>query len=181
MEEYEYLRYLSSDMDSFALDQLMQDFGKDVWNYAYFLRRDRHASDDISQEVFLRAFRSLKDFRGESTVKTWLLKITRNLSYNHRNSAFIRRVALFDWVRRSETVTSAENEFMDREAANVIWRIILDIPLNFREVLLLDIQHEMTIQEMAGVLGVSEGTVKSRLHRARAKVYKKLKEVGVHE
>ncbi|MDF2659624.1 MAG: polymerase subunit sigma-70 [Paenibacillus sp.] len=80
MEEYEYLQYLSSNMDSIALDRLMLDFGKDVWNYAYFLTRDLHASDDISQEVFLRAYRSVKDFRGESTVKTWLLKITRNLS-----------------------------------------------------------------------------------------------------
>ncbi|MFK7695153.1 RNA polymerase sigma factor [Paenibacillus sp. HJGM_3] len=181
MEEYEYLRTLTSDVNSFALDQLMQDFGQDVWNFAYFLTRDRHASDDISQEVFLRAFRSVKDFRGESTVKTWLLKITRNLSFNHRNSAFLRRVTLFEWVRRSDTATSAEHEFMDREAANEIWRIILDLPLHYREVLLLDLQHEMTIQEMAGVLGVSEGTVKSRLHRARAKVSKKLQEVGVHE
>ncbi|WP_192703920.1 sigma factor-like helix-turn-helix DNA-binding protein [Paenibacillus sp. OAS669] len=55
------------------------------------------------------------------------------------------------------------------------------MPLNFREVLLLDIRHEMTTREMAGVLGVSEGTVKSRLHRARTKVFKKLQEVGVHE
>ncbi|PYI53183.1 RNA polymerase sigma factor [Paenibacillus flagellatus] len=168
-------------MESFALDRLMRDFGKDVWNYAYFLTRDRHASDDISQEVFLRAFRSVKDFRGESSVKTWLLKITRNLSYNYRNSAFLRRVALLGWVRRRETVTSAENEFMDQAAANAIWRIILDMPLPFREVLLLDIQHEMTTKEMAGVLGVAEGTVKSRLHRARAKVSNKLREVGAHE
>ncbi|GAA4840717.1 sigma-70 family RNA polymerase sigma factor [Paenibacillus vulneris] len=181
MEEYEYLQYLSSNIESFTLDHLMRDFGKDVWNYAYFLTRDRHASDDISQEVFLRAFRGVKDFRGESTVKTWLLKITRNLSYNYRNSAFLRRVILLEWIRRKETVTSAENEFMDREAANVIWRIILEMPLNFREVLLLDIRHEMTTREMAGVLGVSEGTVKSRLHRARTKVFKKLQEVGGHE
>lgn len=181
MEEYEYLRYLSSDVESLVLDRIMLDFGKDVWNYAFFLTRDRHASDDISQEVFLRAFRSVKNFRGESTVKTWLLKITRNLSYNHRNSAFIRRVTLLEWVRHSETVTSAESEFIDREVANDIWRIILGLPLKFREVLLLDIQHDMTIQEMAGVLGVSEGTIKSRLYRARAKVHKKLQEVGNHE
>lgn len=181
MEEYEYLRYLSSDVGYNALDRMMLDFGKDVWNYAFFLTRDRHASDDISQEVFLRAFRSVKDFRGESTLKTWLLKITRNLSYNYRNSAFLQRVTLFEWVRRSETVTSAESDFIDREAANDIWRIILRLPLNFREVLLLDIQHDMTIQEMAGVLGVSVGTVKSRLYRARAKVHKKLQEVGDHE
>ncbi|TNJ63661.1 RNA polymerase sigma factor [Paenibacillus hemerocallicola] len=168
-------------MDSIALDRLMLDFGKDVWNYAYFLTRDLHASDDISQEVFLRAYRSVKDFRGESTVKTWLLKITRNLSYNYRNFAFLRKVTLFEWVRHSETVASAENEFMDREATNDIWRVILDLPIIFREVLILDIQHEMTIKEMAGVLGVSEGTVKSRLHRARAKVLKKLQEVGGHE
>lgn len=161
MEEYEYLQYLSSNMDSFVLD--------------------RHASDDISQEVFLRAYRSIKHFRGESTVKTWLLKITRNLSFNYRNSAFFRRVTLFEWIRRSETVTSAENEFWDRATSNDIWRTILALPTIFREVLLLDIQHEMTIQEMAGVLGVSEGTVKSRLHRARAKVLKKLQEVGIHE
>ncbi|GIP39332.1 RNA polymerase sigma factor [Paenibacillus sp. J31TS4] len=178
MEEYDYLRSLSSGMDSFELDRMMQAFGKDVWNYAYFLTRDRHAADDLSQEVFLRAFRSIQDFRGESTLKTWLLKITRNLSYNYRQSAFLRRVTLLDRVRRRETGASAETEFLDREAANEIWRIILGLSLPFREVLLLDIRYDMTIQEMAGVLRISEGTVKSRLHRARAKVNKKLEEAG---
>ncbi|MEK3884509.1 sigma-70 family RNA polymerase sigma factor [Paenibacillus sp. PL2-23] len=181
MVEYEYLRYLSSEVESNALDRMMLDFGKDVWNYAFFLTRDRHASDDISQEVFLRAFRSIKDFRGESTLKTWLLKITRNLCHNYRNSAFLRRVTLFEWVKHSQTVSSAESEFIDQEVSNDIWRVILSLPLKFREVLLLDIQHDMTIQDMAEMLGVAEGTIKSRLYRARAKVKNKLQEVGDHE
>ncbi|WNQ11292.1 RNA polymerase sigma factor [Paenibacillus aurantius] len=172
---YEYLIY-TANMDSGTLDGLMKDYGKDIWNYAYFLTGDRHAADDLSQEVFLRAYRSIGNFRGEATVKTWLLRITRNLALNHRRSAFIRRVTLLDRIQRQGSVRSAEEAFLDAEVADGIWRAVLRLPVPFREVLLLDMQHGMSMEEIAGMLHVSVGTVKSRLHRARAKVTKALQE-----
>jgi RNA polymerase sigma-70 factor (ECF subfamily) len=65
---------------------------------------------------------------------------------------------------------------MDRQAERDVWEIVLGLPGKYREVIVLDAHYELSYKEMADLLGISEGTVKSRLHRARAKVERKLKE-----
>lgn len=69
----------SSKDPSQALEQLMESFGSTVMYTAYFNTGDRHLAEDISQEVFLRAYRNWNSFRGDSTVKTWLTTITINV------------------------------------------------------------------------------------------------------
>ncbi|GIP35904.1 RNA polymerase sigma factor [Paenibacillus sp. J2TS4] len=178
--DIDYLRYASR-MDAYTLDELMNDYGQDIWNYAYFITKNRAQADDISQEVFLKAYRHISSFRGECPVKSWLLKITFNLCINYKRSAFFRKVTLRDWIRPSETHRSAEDDYIDQMMSDEIWKTILRLPAKFREVLILDIQHAMSLQEMADLLGISMGTVKSRLHRARAKVSAMLKEGDNYE
>src|SRR5690554_2972324 len=101
-------------MDPNNLEQLMNQFGQDVWNFAYFLAKNRSLADDITQDVFLQAYLHVASFRGESSVKTWLLKITRNISLNYRKSAFFRKVLLVDVVISKESIQSAEQSFMER-------------------------------------------------------------------
>lgn len=176
----DYLKYVDS-LDAAGLEQLMNAYGEDVWNYALFLTGNEHLADDIVQDVFLRAYRGIAAFRGESSVKTRLFKITQRTAVNYRRSAFARKVLLLDTVRPNRTHRSAEAEFLDRMAADEIWRFILSLPVPFREVLLLDLKHGLTVEEMADIIGVPAGTVKSRLYRARAKVTQRLKEAAVHE
>ncbi|MDQ0899931.1 RNA polymerase sigma-70 factor (ECF subfamily) [Paenibacillus sp. V4I7] len=171
----EYLQYLSQ-MDIFTLDDLMKQYGQDVWNYAYFLVKNYEMADDITQDVFLNVYRNITSYRGEATVKTWLLKITRNISYNYLNTAFFRKVTLFGFIGRKDVQPSAEHTFLDHEIANGIWKMVLNLPAKFREVLILDAKYELSVMEIAKLLGVSEGTIKSRLFRARAKLSVMLKE-----
>ncbi|WP_438434394.1 RNA polymerase sigma factor [Gorillibacterium sp. sgz500922] len=169
MEEYEHLLHAGK-MDAITFDRLMKEFGQDVWSYAYFLTRDYHFANDISQEVFLRVYRSFASFRGESSMRTWLLKITRNLSLNYRRTAFFRRVRVQAEVEPGIRSRSAEEEFIEQEIRDELWKVILGLPAGFREVLLLEIRYGFTMKEIAKLTGVSEGTVKSRLSRARRKV-----------
>ncbi|MFE5323454.1 RNA polymerase sigma factor [Paenibacillus sp. NPDC056579] len=173
---FEYLKYLSETSDKKAiLEQLMVAYGKDVWNYAYSMTRKWDQADDITQEVFLKVYRNLYTFRSESSVKTWILTITRNMTLDYRRAAFYRKVTLMDFLAPSAEAPSTEQEVMNRLATNDLWRMVLKLPAKYREVLILFAHYELSMKEMAQVLGVTEGTVKSRLFHARNKM-KKIKE-----
>lgn len=175
---HDYLRHIAASGDPEALlNDLMRTYGDDVWKYACFLTRRQDAADDIAQDVFWKAYRHLPSFRGECSFKTWLLRITRRTALNYLRSAFVRKVTLAGLFTPRGSHRSAELEAMDRQAERDVWGVVLGLSAKYREVIVLDAHYELSYQEMAVLLGVSEGTVKSRLHRARAKVERTLKEV----
>jgi RNA polymerase sigma-70 factor (ECF subfamily) len=157
-------------MDADSFRDLMVTHGQAVWNFAYFLTKRHDLADDISQDVFIQAYRKIASFRGEASMRTWLFTITRNISVNYMRTAFIRRVTLVGLVMGKDTAASAEQEVMDRNFTEDIWSLVLKLPIKYREVLILDAKYELTTREMAEILNVSEGTVKSRLSRARQKM-----------
>jgi len=167
----DYIKYLAKgfEADDVLID-LMNAHGNDVWNFAFFLIRDADAADDICQDVFLTVYEKLHAFRGEASVKSWLLTITRNKTYKYRRNAYFSKVILMDFVMRKDTSRSAEAVVFDRMETKDIWNSVMKLPLRYREVLLLEIHYQLSIQEMASMLQVAEGTIKSRLHRARKKI-----------
>lgn len=173
--EHEYLKNIVA-MDAATLEDIMVHYGGHVWNYAYFLTKDRQLADDITQDVFIKAYYRIETYHGSSSFKTWLLTITRNTTFSYKRNAFFRKVVLFDTITFRENGQSAENAFIEARYADDIWQIIMALPHKYREVLVLDMHHELTNEEAAKLLNVSLGTVKSRLHRARKKVQQKFKE-----
>lgn len=169
------LKHLSK-MDEDTLRRLMEAYGQDVWNYIYFFTKKRDIADDLSQEVFLKAYTHIQQFRGESSVKTWLLSIARNMAMNYTRTAYFRKVLLVDFIQRKESSSSAEQQTMERMGMNQLWNIVFNLQPKFREVLLLEAHYGLSMKEIAEMLGISEGTVKSRLYRARAKVGEAWKE-----
>lgn len=166
--EREYWKWIDRlEADSFR--ELMLTYGQDVWNYAYLLTGNPTTADDVSQDVFLRVFRSIAKFRGESHIRTWLLTITRHVAINYRRTAFVRKVMLVDRPEPRDTHPSAESEAISVLQIETAWAIVMKLPLKFREVLVLDAKFGYTSREIAQMLGISEGTVKSRLSRARSK------------
>ncbi|PEY29068.1 RNA polymerase subunit sigma-24 [Bacillus cereus] len=158
------------------IDNVIREHWQDVWNYSFIITKDTHLSDDITQEVFIKVFKKWDSFRNESSVKTWLLKITRNTALNYLKSSYFKRISLVSFFRNDKEYPSAEKQFLQKETMNEVWDIVLKLPQKHREVLILDAKHELSYDEIAETLGVSIGTVKSRLHRARARVSKILAE-----
>ncbi|BBI34118.1 RNA polymerase sigma factor [Cohnella abietis] len=149
---------------------LMTAYGNDVWNYTFMMVKNRDAADDITQDVFYNAYRGLKGFEGRSSHRTWLLTIARHSSLNWLKSSFIKRVILVGFSFHKDTHRSAEQEVLEQMGIRSIWHSVMKLPAKQREVLVLDAHYELSYIEMAQLLKVSEGTVKSRLHRARAKM-----------
>ncbi|MBB6023701.1 RNA polymerase sigma-70 factor (ECF subfamily) [Paenibacillus sp. JGP012] len=180
-------------IDNDTLASMMDDFGNDVWNYVYFLTKNAEQADDISQEVFVRAYSGIANYRGDCSIKTWLLTITRNTTLTYRKSRFFRSSLWGETLsldsespspglrqmmpQKPASHPSAEVEVMRKAHMHEIWNIVLALPEKFREILLLHVRYELTTLEIADMLGISQGTVKSRLSRAKNKVRKQWEEM----
>lgn len=170
---FDYMKYMSETDDHNALlGELMNAYGKDVWNYAYSITRKWDMADDITQEVFIKVFRNMQAFRRDASVKTWLLTITRNTAIDFKRSAFLRKVTLSDWFEERGERRSSENEVLEQMAVNDLWKMVLELPPKYREAIILFAHYQLSMKEMADILGVTEGTVKSRLFHARQKLAK---------
>ena len=156
--------------DSYDLETLMRTYGNDVLRMAYSYVKDYDTAEDIFQEVFLKVNAKLTEFRGESSVKTWLLRITVNACKDYLKSAYTRRVTMFSEEEEANIPTSDTTEEIERrQDGEQIRKALLLLPEKYREVLVCLYFEERSVAETAKVLGLSEGTVKSRLSRARDK------------
>lgn len=172
--EPEYLKHAET-LGSAEMYEIMTLYGDDVLRYAYVITGQEELAKDIAQEVFMKAHLHIHTFRGKSSFKTWLLAITRNQALNELRSSYFRRVLLFETVRGGFAAPSAEADWMSEQSVAYIWDAIRRLSTKLREVLILDLEHDLTIQEMAQLLQISEGTVKSRLFRARREMERKLR------
>ncbi|MFC0213926.1 RNA polymerase sigma factor [Paenibacillus chartarius] len=158
---FDYLQYISSTVDQkVVIRELMGAYGGDVWNFAFALARSPEHADAITQEAFVRAYRALPLFRGESSVKAWLLALTHSAAGSVKTS-LLQRLPL-----RGK---SGGADDPDNDRMNASWRTVMELPAKLREVLILSAHHRLTIAEIAYVLDISEETAKSRLHQARLK------------
>jgi RNA polymerase sigma-70 factor, ECF subfamily len=174
----EYLMYITT-LNISDFRTAMEDYADDVWNYAYVLTRKKELADDIAQETFIKAFRSFSNFREEASLKTWLFKITRNTWLSYRKSAFIRKVTLVQLFADNHGIQqSAEQQYMQELVTDQIWEIVFQLPTKYREILLLQAHHMLSIKEISNALGISENASKSRLRRAKEKALDMMNQRG---
>lgn len=146
----------------------MREYGTKILHLAYFYLKDRHAAEDVSQEVFLKAYRSMDDFRGDSQVYTWLYRITVNLCRDRLRSAYNQRTVLPGEMPTAHAEgDEPEAEALRRSKHEAILRLIMTLPEHYREVLVLYYYQELNVVQIAEVMQLPENTIKTRLHRAR--------------
>ncbi|MBQ8798768.1 MAG: sigma-70 family RNA polymerase sigma factor [Lachnospiraceae bacterium] len=166
------IRYLHTEetKESYDLETLMRTYGNDVLRMAYSYVKDYDTAEDIFQEVFIKVNAKLSEFRGESSVKTWLLRITVNACKDYLKSAYNRKVTMFS-EKEEENIPAADmaEKIERKQDGEKVREALLLLPEKYREVLVCLYFEERSVAETAKVLGLSEGTVKSRLSRAREK------------
>ena len=165
-----------------ALDALYARHGRSILAYLRGLLTDQQQAEEVLQDVMLAAWHGAGDFRGESQVKTWLIGIARLKAFN-----LLRRhqpqLAVLDDNLLNQHDSGVFQKVVLAGEREVIRTALAELPADQRETLELIFYHELSGAEAAGVLGVPEGTVKSRLHRAKAALRGILrrKEVGYGE
>ncbi len=177
------LMELTKQGDAKAFNRLMEKYEKTVLNLVYRFTGDREAAPDLAQEVFLRIYRSAGRFEAKAKFFTYLYRVTLNLCRNAREKSKRRRYTSLDTPLGDEDSGpreiqdpkgSAEDEVSRKELAAAVREAVMSLPDEQREVVVLQRYHGLQYDEMAEVLGVSVSAVKSRLHRAKLNLKKKL-------
>jgi RNA polymerase sigma-70 factor (ECF subfamily) len=152
-----------------AFEELVERTHRRVYTLAHRLVGDRHEAEDVAQEAYMRAYRSLRGFRGEARFETWLYRITTNAAMSHLR----RRGRFGDVLAEGDERLSREPEPRDLDEVverDEVERALAALPPGQRTVVLLKDVYGFSCQEIGDEIGISEGAVKVRLHRARRRL-----------
>jgi RNA polymerase sigma-70 factor (ECF subfamily) len=172
-----------------AFETLIDRYSGDLYALLYRLTDNPEEASDLTQDTFLRALRSIKSFRGDSELKTWLFRIAINESRNRFRWWKRRRrdvtISLDATVGDSETPISdmlpdrsisPEEATLMHEREYALQNALLEIPAVYREAVILCDIEGLSYEETAAALGCNIGTVKSRISRAREELRRRLKD-----
>jgi RNA polymerase sigma-70 factor (ECF subfamily) len=174
-EDDELVRRLRAGEEA-AYEALLARFQQPVYNLAFRLLSNPGGASDVVQEVFLKVFRNVGHFRRQSSLKTWIYRITVNEAHNQRRWFFrhrSREVGLDDETDEGGSRTVADSGrspfdcAFDREKHELIENALARINPLFREVVVLRDIEDLSYEEIAEVMQISLGTVKSRIMRGR--------------
>ena len=155
-----------------AFDQLVRTHQDRVYRTVLHMVRDPDDAWDIAQDVFVRAFEKLSEFRGEAQVSTWLYRIAVNLALNHLRTARLRRFLRLDDAQHALPATAPlPSEIMERtELQQLIDRAIETLPPKQKAVFALRYYEELPYEQIADVLHTSVGGLKANYHHAIRKI-----------
>jgi len=171
--------------DAAAWDELVQRYEKPIYKFAYSLCRSHEDSDDISGQVLLRLYLNIKSFRYESGFTSWLFRIVRNayvdmcLRPAHRKNISLDSSSGADGDAAHsrdivDPTAGPERKCIDKEVASLLARAVGHLPAYQRDVVRMFHTEGKSYETIAATTGLSIGTVKSRLNRARTMLRERL-------
>lgn len=185
--EIEFIERLRSG-EAAAFDLLVNRFSADIYALLFRLTENAEEAGDLTQDTFLNALRSIKKFRGDSELKTWLFRIAINESRNRfrwwkrrrREKTVSLDAAIGDSdVSLHETLSAASEDpeaaALRRERERALKAALSDLPEIFREAIVLCDIEGLTYEEVGSALNINIGTVKSRIARGREELRRRLK------
>ena len=170
----------AQDGDERAFGEMVSRYEAKVYSLALKMVRNPEDAEDILQDTFLRAYRGIKSFKGDSTFSTWIYRITANSALMRLRKKQLPTVSIEDAEERETPVAIADwgpgpvEQVLNRELQQLMDEAIEALPAEFRQVFVLRDIEELSNTEVADILDLSVAAVKSRLHRARLKVRNRL-------
>lgn len=166
--------------DDAAWESIVNSYGRRIYNLSYRYTGRREEAEDLTQEIFIRIYQNLKSFRAEAgTFQGWVLRVGRNLIIDHYRQA--RRYQPAAGTEEMETMNLKDEKAPNpqrmveqTEAARFVMDGLQSLAPELKEAIVLRDLQGMAYQEIAGMLGVPEGTVKSRINRGRLELAKLL-------
>jgi RNA polymerase sigma-70 factor, ECF subfamily len=162
---------VSSDhLTSAAFEELAMPLFDQLYNFAHWLTQERTEAEDLVQETYVKALRGMASFQPGTNFRAWMYRILRNTFLTSRTGLKAAPTVPLDAEDAPEMPASSgtpESIFIEKSQQHLLQSAIEELPLHFREVLLLCEVEEMSYQEIADALAIPIGTVMSRLSRAR--------------
>ena len=172
----------SGDMDAFEI--LYAKYHRGLYAYLLSMLRSPHVAEDLTQDIFIKLFRQIGSYRFQSPFAHWLFRLARNLAIDHLRREKVRFATSLDIDNdeglplrerlAGKSVTPAAASLAS-EKSKVVRQAVEELPEAFRTVVVLREWDELPYEDIGRRLGLSTGTVKSRLFRARGMLAKKLK------
>ena len=161
----------TEDASCASFEELYESYATDVLRVAYYYLGDRQRAEDVTQDVFVKLIQNRPALvRGKE--KPWLLKVTLNRCRDLWRSSWLKKVVLghpaFELFPAEDDIGKASDRLSLAEAIN-------HLPADFKEVVLLHYYQGYGVSDVAQILGIAEGTVSSRLSRARSRLQNELK------
>jgi RNA polymerase sigma factor (sigma-70 family) len=141
-----------------------------IYTLIYQMVDHAETAEDLTQEVFVKMYRTVSGFRGDAKFTTWLYRLTVNVVQDYRRS--LRRTPLMnvmskmkDWITSNET--QPEQQLIAREERDLKWRLVAELPDKYRFIVVLHYLKEFTYQEIAEITELPIKTIETRLYRAK--------------
>lgn len=152
-----------------SVDELLEKFSNMVYRLAFSRTKNIYDAQDITQEVFMKLVNYEKNFMCEEHLKSWLIKVTINSSKNLLTSA---------WFRKTTSLEDNLVTYLKEESE--VYKYVLDLPTKYRVVIHLFYYEGLKTYEIANILDIKEGTVRSQLSRAREILRGSIKEEDLY-
>jgi len=173
---------MAEEKEPLNFEAIVVKYDKRLFNMIYRMLGDYEEAQDLTQEAFLLAYKSFSKFRGESDVYTWLYQIGLNLCrkfYRRRRLAQLFRLKKEkEFIKNYlslENLSSIESTVKENLLRNLIQERVRGLPNKYKEAIILRYYQNLSYEEMAKILKLSLGTIKSRLARGRSILEKRIK------
>ena len=166
------VRFWVKASDETALEGCVREHGPMVFRIAYSVLRNPQDAEDAAQETFLRALRSGK-LKDVADARAWLARIAWRIALDHRRP---ENIAIESIAEPAALAPGAEERMLREERSRLLQELIRALPRELQEVVTLSAVQELSGADVAGILGIPEASVRTRMHRARTLMRERLEE-----
>lgn len=181
MDEKELImRIQSGDMNAFG--QLFEKYKNEAFKYSYLIIGNKHISEDIVQEAFINCYTQIKSLKNQEQFKSWFFKMLTRIAwrYSKKEKKSIPVDNIFEKADDEKNDESI-NQYIRKEQADILHEEIEKLDIKQKTVIILYYFNDLTVKEIANIMGCFEGTVKSRLYSARRKLKNNLGRIDRYE
>ncbi|HDX9590688.1 TPA: sigma-70 family RNA polymerase sigma factor [Bacillus pseudomycoides] len=160
------------------IDEIMNKYGQEILQLVYSYVNNKEVAEDLTQDIFVKCYKSLHTYKGKSKLRTWLWRIAINHCKDYIKSWYNKKVIV---TENESTYTGVQKESVEQtviqnDEDHRLASAVMNLPIKYREVIYLFYFEELSIKDIAMVIEVKENTIKTRLKRA-----KELLKIGLEE
>jgi len=167
-----------------AFEEIVRRYESKVYRLCCGLLRDRALAEDVAQESLLRVWKSLASYDERAALSTWIYTVARNrclTAIEKRRTTWALQQAAVNEAVGESTPAALLDEGIDADKPALLRQMVDQLPERYRQTIVLFYYEERSLVETAAMLGVPEGTAKTNLHRGRAMLLARLKQVGLSD
>ncbi|PKF85990.1 RNA polymerase factor sigma C [Bacillus sp. BA3] len=169
MEEF-VLKWSQMKDDESLLDEMMSLYGQDILQLVYSYVKDAVVAEDLTQEIFIKCYKALPTYNQQSNIRTWLWRIAINHCKDYRKSWYFRKVSTAEEEQEWTSTDNVEEEVIQQDEDRQLAVAVMELPIQYRELIYLHYFQEMKLKEISEITGVKLGTVKTRMRQAKKRL-----------